>query len=75
MIGDLVLDTSVVIAALRRVPGIEEKLEEAERLWLPIIALGELELGVELASNVRAHRSAVCLGRIFVGRDPTAADR
>ena len=59
MIGDLVLDTSVVIAALRRVPGIEEKLEEAERLWLPIIALGELELGVELASNVRAHRSAL----------------
>ncbi len=59
MIGDLVLDSSVVIAALRRVSGIEEKLDEAERLWLPIVALGELELGVELASNTRAQRSAL----------------
>lgn len=53
------MDSSVVIAALRRVSGIEEKLDEAERLWLPIVALGELELGVELASNARAQRSAL----------------
>ncbi len=59
MIGDLVLDSSVVIAALRRVPGIEEKLEQAERLWLPLIALGELELGVELASNSGLQRTAL----------------
>lgn len=54
MSGDLVLDSSVVIAALRSVPGIEKKLDQAERLWLPLIALGELELGVELASNAQA---------------------
>ena len=59
MNGDLVLDSSVVIAALRRVPGIEEKLDEPERLWLPLIALGELELGVELASNTATQRAAV----------------
>ncbi len=59
MTGDLVLDSSVVIAALRRVPGIEEKLDQAERLWLPLVALGELELGVELASNSGAQRAAV----------------
>lgn len=59
MTGDLVLDSSVVIATLRRVPGIEEKLDQAERLWLPLIALGELELGVELASNSRLQRDAL----------------
>ena len=51
MTGDLVLDTSVVVAALRGVPGIADRLERVERLWLPLIALGELELGVELARN------------------------
>jgi tRNA(fMet)-specific endonuclease VapC len=57
--GDLVLDTSVVIAALRRVPGIERKLASVERLWLPLIALGELELGVELATNTKLQRAAL----------------
>ena len=41
MSGDLVLDTSVVIAALRGVSGIEARLDLVERLWLPVIALGE----------------------------------
>ena len=59
MSGDLVLDTSVVVAVLRGVPGVEARLDEAERLWLPLIALGELELGVELASNSRAQRAAL----------------
>lgn len=52
MSGDLVLDTSVVIAALRGVSGIEARLDQAERLWLPVIALGELELGVELRATL-----------------------
>ena len=59
MSGDLVLDTSVVVAALRGVSGIEDKLDRIERLWLPLIALGELELGVELASNPGAQRAAL----------------
>lgn len=59
MSGDLVLDTSVVIAALRGVSGIEARLDQAERLWLPVIALGELELGVELASNPGVQRAAL----------------
>lgn len=59
MSGDLVLDTSVVVAVLRRVPGIEVRLDQAERLWLPVIALGELELGVELSSNAGAQRAAL----------------
>ena len=57
--GDLLLDTSVVVAALRGVPGVEARLDQAERLWLPLVALGELELGVELASNAGAQRAAL----------------
>ena len=59
MSGDIVLDTPVAIAALRGVPGIETRLYQAERLWLPLIALGELELGVELASNPSGQRAAL----------------
>lgn len=57
--GDLVLDTSVVVAALRGVPGIADRLERVERLWLPLTALGELELGVELARNAGPQRAAL----------------
>lgn len=57
--GDLVLDTSVVISALRGVSGIETRLDVIERLWLPLTALGELELGVELASNHERQRTAL----------------
>ena len=59
MTGDLVLDTSLVVAALRGVPGIEDRLDRVERLWLPLTALGELELGVELASNPLPQRAAL----------------
>ena len=59
MTGDLVLDTSVVVAALRGLPGIAERLDRVERLWLPLTALGELELGVELASNPVPQRAAL----------------
>ena len=57
--GDLVLDASVVVAALRGAPGIEGRLDQVGRLCLPLIALGELELGVELASNAGAQRAAL----------------
>lgn len=53
------LDTSVVVAALRGVPGMADRLERVERLWLPVTALGELELGVELASNPGPQRAAL----------------
>lgn len=49
----------MVIAVLRGVSGIEARLDEAERLWLPVIALGELELGVELSSNPALQRAAI----------------
>ena len=49
----------MVVAALRGVSDIEDKLDQIERLWLPLIALGELELGVELARNSGAQRAAL----------------
>ncbi len=59
MIRDLVLDTSAVVALFRGVYGILELMEETERLWLPLIALGELEFGVENSSRPTAQRAAL----------------
>jgi tRNA(fMet)-specific endonuclease VapC len=57
--GKFVLDTSVVVAVLRRVPGLKERLRSAEELWVPLIALGELEYGANLASPPEHQRAAV----------------
>lgn len=59
MSGDLVLDTSVVVAFFRRIPGVAERLERADRLWLPLIALGELEFGVAKSARQHAQRAAL----------------
>jgi tRNA(fMet)-specific endonuclease VapC len=57
--GKVVLDTSVIVAALRRRPGIMERLRSVEELWVPLIALGELEYGVNLATQTTRQREAV----------------
>jgi hypothetical protein len=41
--GDLVLDTSVVVAARRGVPGAEARFDQAERLWLPLKMANRVE--------------------------------
>jgi hypothetical protein len=40
--GKVVLDTSVVVAVLRRVPGLMQRLRGMEELLVPLVALGEL---------------------------------
>jgi len=40
--GNILLDTSVVVAVLRRVPGVKERLRSAQELLVPLVALGEL---------------------------------
>jgi len=40
--GNILLDTSVVVAVLRRVPGVKESLRSAQELLVPLVALGEL---------------------------------
>ena len=57
--GKIVVDTSVVVAVLRRVPGLKERLCSAEELLIPLVALGELEYGVNLATPPERQREAV----------------
>jgi tRNA(fMet)-specific endonuclease VapC len=57
--GNILLDTSVVVAVLRRVPGVKEQLHSAEELLVPLIVLGELEYGANLATPPDRQREAV----------------
>ncbi|MBI2813233.1 MAG: PIN domain-containing protein [Opitutae bacterium] len=57
--GKVVVDTSVVVAVLRRVPGLRERLHHAEELLVPLVAPGELEYGVNLATPPERQREAV----------------
>ena len=57
--GKVVLDTSVVVAVLRRVPGVMERARAVEELLVPLIALGELEYGTNLATPPQKQREAV----------------
>jgi tRNA(fMet)-specific endonuclease VapC len=61
--GRVVLDTSVVVAMLRRVPGLMERMRGAQELLVPLVALGELEYGINLATPPQRQREAV---RIFM---------
>jgi tRNA(fMet)-specific endonuclease VapC len=57
--GNVLLDTSVVVAVLRRVPGVKERLSEAAGLLVPLEVLGELEYGANLATPAQRQREAV----------------
>ena len=59
MTGDILLDTSVVVAVLRRVPGLKERLRSATELLVPLVTLGELEYGASLATPPERQREAV----------------
>ncbi|HRG55439.1 MAG TPA: type II toxin-antitoxin system VapC family toxin [Lacunisphaera sp.] len=48
--GDVLLDTTVVVAHLRGVTAVSQRLAETQTRYLPTVALGELHYGV--------HRSA-----------------
>lgn len=59
MTGRIVIDTSVVVAVLRRVPGLKERLHGAEELLVALMVLGELEYGANLATPPERQREAV----------------
>ncbi len=61
--GKVALDTSVIVAALRRQPGILEHLRGAGELWVPLFVLGELEYGANRASRPDRQKEAI---RIFM---------
>ena len=46
MAGDLLLDTSLVVDVFSSNPAAEQVVEDADRLFLPVPALGELHFGV-----------------------------
>ncbi|HEX4139688.1 MAG TPA: type II toxin-antitoxin system VapC family toxin [Candidatus Methylacidiphilales bacterium] len=57
--GSLLLDTTVVVAIFRRIPGIREQVTASDELLLPLFALGELEYGVHRSSQPQRQRDAV----------------
>ena len=59
--GSVLLDTTIVVSVLRRVPGMQQRLVSASRLWLPLFALGELEYGVSHSSQPERQRQALSL--------------
>jgi len=56
--GSVLLDTTVVVSVLRRVPGMQQRLISQADLWLPFFALGELEYGVSPSSQPAKQRLA-----------------
>jgi tRNA(fMet)-specific endonuclease VapC len=57
--GSVLLDTTVVVSVLRRVPGMQQRLTAHANLWLPFFALGELEYGVSHSSPPDRQRLAL----------------
>lgn len=53
MAGELLLDTSIVIDVLAFDPAAEQVIGDAERLFLPVPALGELQYGVRRSQRPR----------------------
>ena len=57
--GRILLDTSVVVAVLRRAPGMIERLRGQEELLVPLVVLGELRYGANLATPPDRQHEAV----------------
>jgi tRNA(fMet)-specific endonuclease VapC len=57
--GSALLDTTVVVSVLRRVPGMRQRFTPYATLWLPFFALGELEYGVSHSSQPENQRLAL----------------
>jgi tRNA(fMet)-specific endonuclease VapC len=50
-IGSVLLDTSVVVDYLRRDPGLRQKVDQVDDVYLPLVALGELLYGVHKSNQ------------------------
>lgn len=64
MPGEFLLDTSVLIPLFRGERSVQERLEQAERVFLPAIVLGELHFGAEGSERPAEQREKV---REFAG--------
>jgi tRNA(fMet)-specific endonuclease VapC len=59
MSGSYLLDTNIIIALFARDPNVEERLRQADSVYLPSIAIGELFYGSYKSTRVEEN-----LGRI-----------
>lgn len=57
--GKVLVDTSIIVAVLRRVPGVGERLRDPGEQLVPLVAPGELEYGANLATPPESQRAAV----------------
>src|ERR1700736_6770430 len=76
--GNVLLDTSVVVAHLRGIQAVTLKLEQVDTLYLPIVALGELLCGIR--KSARAQENLIGLQRwlrtaTLLSLTETTADR
>jgi predicted nucleic acid-binding protein len=72
--GSILLDTAIVVSVLRRVPGMQQRLNSAVELWLPLFALGELEYGVNHSTQRHALSMFLQAVVILVPREATARE-
>jgi tRNA(fMet)-specific endonuclease VapC len=50
-IGSVLLDTSIVVDYLRLDPGLHQKIEEVDDVYLPLVVLGELLYGAHKSNQ------------------------
>jgi tRNA(fMet)-specific endonuclease VapC len=68
--GELLLDSDVVIALFRRDARVRQTLQRTERIFIPVIVLGELLAGVLKAQQAGQERerleSLIAAGQVLV---------
>jgi tRNA(fMet)-specific endonuclease VapC len=50
-IGSVLVDTSIVVDYFRRDPGLHQKFDQVDDLYLPLVVLGELLYGVHKSNQ------------------------
>jgi tRNA(fMet)-specific endonuclease VapC len=74
--GRYLLDTNIVIALLNGEQGVRDSLGQAEEVFVPIIALGELYFGVAKSGQPERNRLIVdgfIEGRVLLSCDLAVA--
>ena len=75
--GRVLLDTNIVIALFAADPGVRRGLEQAESVYLPVIALGELFYGALHSTRAEdniAHLQAFATAATVLSCDPATAN-
>ncbi len=57
--GDLLLDTNIVVAFFRHDPGAEGAMQDAARILIPVIVVGELLFGALLGNQTERERARI----------------